>query len=222
VAQTKSTSPSFQSGTPQRGELGTNHWIPFTENEVNAPERFESRFMTEFIGGKLGRKEIPLVEGWQSQTDGVDITEQTKSTSPAKAGTPQEENIDGTTELFASTQESFVPTEPLEFSPQAQAVFEAGRELWKYYFEKIGNTKSSSSNTFRPTDTFEREGQGISKTPSLYDIKAYFQGQSEDGRMNNKSDDEKYNLLIANLRDSLEVLSLKIQPKVYEYGFLRG
>lgn len=32
---------------------GTNHWIPFTENEVNAPERFESHFMTDFIGGKL-------------------------------------------------------------------------------------------------------------------------------------------------------------------------
>ncbi len=31
---------------------GTNHWIPFTEKEVNAKERFESHFMTDFIKGK--------------------------------------------------------------------------------------------------------------------------------------------------------------------------
>jgi len=61
----------------------------------------------------------------------------------------------------------------------------------------------------------------VSKNPSLYDIKAYFQGADESGRMNNKSNDEKYNLLIANLRGNLEVLSVKIQPKVYEFGFLK-
>jgi hypothetical protein len=32
---------------------GINHWIPFTENEVNAKEKFESNFMTDFIKGKL-------------------------------------------------------------------------------------------------------------------------------------------------------------------------
>jgi very-short-patch-repair endonuclease len=386
VAQTKSTSPSFQSGTPQRGEYAPtiNHWIPFTETEVNAPERFESRFMVDFIGGRLGTKEIPLIDGWQPQVDGVDITERTKSTSPAIAGTPQEENLDGiatlskwkqnslfpfwnlpknndlesnakklrkagvlsevlfwqafknkkvvgfdidrqvtignyivdffipeiglvieidgeshdfkgeydvvrenylqslgleiihykdieikksmdfvsdsflasvkkregwlkenpphlyeaplnegnlsdqhsegenlgdTNELFTSTQESFIPTEPLQFSPEAQAVFEAGKELWKYYFENIGDKKSTPSSL---RDTTPQEGNlGKSKNPSLYDIKSYFQGADENGRMNNKSNDEKYNLLIANLRESLEVLSHKIQPKVYEFGFLK-
>lgn len=33
---------------------GTNHWIPFTEEEVGAKERFESHFMTDFIRGRLG------------------------------------------------------------------------------------------------------------------------------------------------------------------------
>lgn len=33
---------------------GTNHWIPFTEEEVGAKERFKSHFMTDFIGGRLG------------------------------------------------------------------------------------------------------------------------------------------------------------------------
>ncbi|MBK9353597.1 MAG: hypothetical protein IPN09_06420 [Bacteroidetes bacterium] len=31
----------------------TNHWIPFTEQEVNAKEKFASSFMTDFINGKL-------------------------------------------------------------------------------------------------------------------------------------------------------------------------
>lgn len=32
---------------------GTNHWIPFTESEVNAKEKFGSNFMTDFIKGKM-------------------------------------------------------------------------------------------------------------------------------------------------------------------------
>ena len=32
---------------------GKNHWIPFTEQEVNAKEKFASNFMTDFINGKL-------------------------------------------------------------------------------------------------------------------------------------------------------------------------
>jgi hypothetical protein len=32
--------------------FGTNHWIPFTENEVNSTEKFESNFMTNFLNGK--------------------------------------------------------------------------------------------------------------------------------------------------------------------------
>jgi len=33
--------------------LITNHWIPFSENEVNAREKFESDFMVRFIKGKI-------------------------------------------------------------------------------------------------------------------------------------------------------------------------
>lgn len=34
-------------------KFGVNHWIPFTENELNAKEKFESNFMTDFIKGKI-------------------------------------------------------------------------------------------------------------------------------------------------------------------------
>ena len=34
-------------------EYGINHWIPFTEYEVDAKEKFASNFMTDFINGKI-------------------------------------------------------------------------------------------------------------------------------------------------------------------------
>jgi hypothetical protein len=39
--------------------------------------------------------------------------------------------------------------------------------------------------------------------------------------MNAKSEDETYNALIKTLRDAAKALAKKIEPKVYEYGFLR-
>jgi hypothetical protein len=56
---------------------------------------------------------------------------------------------------------------------------------------------------------------------SLYDIRAYFQGRNDKGKMNNKSMDAKYMELITNLRDALKALAQQIEPKVYEYGFLK-
>ncbi len=61
----------------------------------------------------------------------------------------------------------------------------------------------------------------ININASLYDIKEYFQDRNEKGKMNNKRKDEEYNRLMGNLRQALEVLAKKIQPKVYEYGFLQ-
>lgn len=49
-----------------RSEIGTNFWIPFTEQEVNAKEKFSSNFMTDFIKGKIqptASAEISLFEG---------------------------------------------------------------------------------------------------------------------------------------------------------------
>ncbi|MDR0547760.1 MAG: hypothetical protein LBG77_09335, partial [Dysgonamonadaceae bacterium] len=87
-----------------------------------------------------------------------------------------------------------------EFSIEAQAVFDAGRELWKYYHTQ----------------------KNVNVNASLYDIKEYFQGRNDKGKMNNKSTDEKYNELIGSLRGELKILAKKIEPKVYEYEFLIG
>jgi hypothetical protein len=39
--------------------------------------------------------------------------------------------------------------------------------------------------------------------------------------MNSKSADETYNRLLETLKGALKALTQKIQPKVYEYGFLK-
>jgi len=57
---------------------------------------------------------------------------------------------------------------------------------------------------------------------SLYDIREHFQGRNAQGKMNNKSDDEKYNELLGDLRSALKELAQKIEPMVYEYGFLKA
>ena len=55
---------------------------------------------------------------------------------------------------------------------------------------------------------------------ALYDIREYFQGRNDKGKMNNKSEDEQYTVLLNVLKESLQVLSKTIEPKIYEYGFL--
>lgn len=36
-----------------RADEGVNHWIPYTEHEVGAKEKFQSHFMTDFMAGRL-------------------------------------------------------------------------------------------------------------------------------------------------------------------------
>lgn len=88
---------------------------------------------------------------------------------------------------------------PLEFSEEATEVFNAGRELWKYYHQQ----------------------KDINVNAALYDIKLHFQGRNDKGRMNAKSTDDKYTELIGDLRQKLNLLADKIAPKVYEYEFLK-
>ncbi|MBO7107788.1 MAG: hypothetical protein J6W73_06115, partial [Verrucomicrobia bacterium] len=86
----------------------------------------------------------------------------------------------------------------ITFSSEAQAVYDSGLELWKYYFSKNPENHNAS----------------------FYDIREYFQGRGEDGKMNNDSEDAGYNQRISDLREKMKVLARKIEEKVYEYGFL--
>ncbi|MDR0561454.1 MAG: hypothetical protein LBG73_02050, partial [Spirochaetaceae bacterium] len=66
-----------------------------------------------------------------------------------------------------------------------------------------------------------KNNKTVSVNASFYDIREFFQGRNEKGKMNAKSADERYAALIKALRDVLKVLAEKIEPKVYEYGFLK-
>lgn len=98
--------------------------------------------------------------------------------------------------LFSENQTE--KSEKIVLSDEAQAVYDAGLELWKYYHSQ---PKADPDASF-------------------YGIRKFFQGESK-GKMNNSSDDEKYMELIGDLRDKMKLLAKKIEPKVYEYGFLK-
>ncbi|GAA9993514.1 hypothetical protein VN1042_14210 [Helicobacter pylori] len=141
---------------------GTNHFIPFSETEVKAEERYSSHALLDFLKGKI------------------------------------KEEGDS---LFLNAKKN----KPLEFSQSASKVFDAGREIYRYYHTQASTNRLYNANA------------------SLYDIKEFFQGRNAQGKLNlpAKAKDEYYKQLYANLQDALKDLAKEIQPKVYEYGFLR-
>ncbi len=142
---------------------GTNHFIPFSETEVNAKERYSSHALLDFLKG-----------GIKEEGDS----------------------------LFLNAKKE---NKPLEFSLCASKVLDAGREIYRYYHAQDFTNHDYNANV------------------SLYDIKEFFQGRNAQGKLNlpAKAKDEYYKQLYANLQDALKDLAKEIQPKVYEYGFLR-
>ncbi|ADO03012.1 hypothetical protein HPSJM_07280 [Helicobacter pylori SJM180] len=142
---------------------GTNHFIPFSETEVNAKERYSSHTLLDFLKG-----------GIKEESDSLFLND-------------KKEN------------------KPLKFSPSASRVFDAGREIYRHYHTQDFTNRPYNANI------------------SLYDIKEFFQGRNAQGKLNlpAKAKDEYYKQLYANLKDALKDLAKEIQPKVYEYGFLR-
>jgi len=146
----------------------TNHWIPFTEQQVGSKKAFKSTFMSDFIKDFLAGK--------------IDVASTMLSDQ---------------SELFDKKTPSPFPSQ-FSLSKEAQAVYDSGLELWKYYHSQ---PKANPDAAF-------------------YDIRKFFQGESK-GRMNNTSDDERYNELIGDLRKKMKLLAKKIEVKVYEYSFLK-
>ena len=162
-----------------QSQHGVNHWIPFTEEEVDAKDNFESHFMSDYLRGKNHYAE---------------------SASAVRQG-----------DLFANEPLATLPPSMLEniseelrtISPEAQAVMDAGRELWRYYHQQPGANPNAS----------------------FYDIRLHFQGTktmtSGKVQMNPDSQDPHYTQLIQSLRQALKALAKQIEPKIYEYGFLK-
>ena len=93
---------------------GINHFIPFTEDEVDAKDKFSSHFIRDFIDGRVKREYL------------------VKPPTEMKAASDQD--------LFNQPEEEAVPEEkhfePMVFSQMAQDVLSAGRELWRYYHQQ--------------------------------------------------------------------------------------
>ncbi|MEE1070529.1 MAG: hypothetical protein U0K81_08680 [Paludibacteraceae bacterium] len=149
-------------------EFGINHWIPFTEQQVKAPDNFKSHFMSDFIAGKLAPKDAETLFG---------------------------------------AEENLIPTEPIQFTPIAQAVMEAGRKIWEYYMAQKPKIYGA---------------EPINVNASFYDIRVYFQGRDDKGRMRSDSEDQTYMSLLRDLRNNQKILAKQIEKKVYLYGFLKG
>ena len=147
---------------------GPNHWIPFTEAEVDAKDCFQSHFMSDLLAGKGGTRSVASPDG-------------------TEAVPPNPVN----------------PVNPVQISPAARAVLDAGRELWRYYHAQPHANPNAS----------------------YYDIRRHFQGMKTTAKgkeqMNPTSADETYNALLSALRAAMKKLAAQIEPKVYDYGFLR-
>lgn len=165
-------------------EYGTNHWIPFYEHELDAPDNFASNFMADFIRDFLNGKH----------------------TAPATTEAP---TLFDTDTNPATTSQDLAVTSASQtnaFSPEAAEVMQAGKALWYYYIHHKDN---------------ELYGKAPDINASFYDIRAYFQGRNDKGKMNSDSSDETYTALIKDLRTKQKTLAAKIAKKVYKYGFLK-
>lgn len=101
------------------------------------------------------------------------------------------------------SQNIFQEEQHIIISAEAKAVLFSGRELWRYYHLQPNAIPDSS----------------------YYDIRLHFQGTkiNKQGKtqMNNDSTDEQYNQLNGDLKLKIKALAKKIEPKIYEYGFLK-
>ena len=107
-------------------------------------------------------------------------------------------------DLFsAAKRKRSAKPKPVKLSREAKAVMAAGRELWRYYHKQPKATPNAS----------------------FYDIRLHFQGMRVTAKgkemMNSDSSDATYTKLLAKLRTAHKALAKAIEPKVYEYGFLK-
>lgn len=180
---------------------GINHFIPFSEKELNAAEAFESHFMLEFIQGKI-KQELSLRGG------GNATTKQSKNKSidchAAHAARNDKVKSKPLQQSLFNDEQDFIPTKPLIFSDEAKEVLQAAKELFKHYHTQAKDKENYNPNT------------------ALYDIKAHFQGFNDKGKMNppQKAQDEAYKEKLGELNYTLKNLAKKIEVKVYEYEFL--
>ena len=171
-----------------------NHWIPFSEQELDSPDRFQSHFMYHFIHQPIQTIQTTTTEQPNLFNNNADNPIADAGDSPAG---------------FAHDENNAQPNSLADaFSPAALEVFDAARKLWRYYL----HFPESPDAPF---------GSNIDVNASFYDIRRFFQGVDNKGKMNSDSENQTYMQLIHELRDKQKILAKQIQPKIYQYAFLK-
>ena len=170
-------------------QQGINHWIPFTREQVGCRKTFKSTFMSDYLNGKIKTENLlGNLFGFQQDSIQHELSEMDHELS--KNGI-----YDNSCEIHGNSCNKIIDC----MSPEAQAVYDAGLALWRYYHTQPNAIADAS----------------------FYDIRLHFQGTNDKGNMNAKSDDATYTALITDLREKMKLLARRIEPKVYEYGFLK-
>jgi hypothetical protein len=146
-----------------------NHFIPYTEAEVNSPDRFESDFMVQYINN-LPRFVSP-------RTSKVSVSEDTN-------------------------RGKVIPNEVRNLSAEAQAVLDEGKKLWQAYFAH------TDVHTVREELKLNRADVG------WYQIRKALESRNASGDFPPVS--------FAAFKEAYNALTEKLQPMVYELGFLKN
>ncbi|MGB8517087.1 MAG: hypothetical protein WCD45_04280, partial [Gallionella sp.] len=146
-----------------------NHFIPFTEAEVGAPDRFESDFMVQYLAA------LPPLLG---------------AINRAPTG-----------DYGASVGAQFIAPKNNALSVEARAVLDSGRTLWQAYFAH------TDVRTVRDELKLNRPDVG------WYQIRNALKKRNDSG--------DTAPVDFTPFESAYKILSEKLQPQVFELGFLR-
>ena len=185
-----------------------NHFIPYTEAEVNAPGRFESDFMVQYLatlrqaqGERDGglSAEAQAMECVGSPTPAARNRCTPNGISPDLVGWADDRKPNGCDSDCVGLRTSAQPT---AISPEAQAVLDAGRILWQAYFAH------TDTRSVREELKLNRPDVG------WYQIRNALKARNASG--------DYVPVDFSAFEAAYKTLSDKLQPQVYELGFLRA
>jgi hypothetical protein len=170
-----------------------NHFIPFTEEEVGATDRFESDFMVRYI------QSLPVIARNEER-----VTKQSTPTNTSLRGSAKQSPI--TNEIASSVRKAGLPRNddtPYtdQLSPEAQTVLNEGRKLWRAYFAH------TDTHSIREELKLNRPDVG------WYQVRKALQAR------NASSDFPPVSF--KPFEEAYKALTEKLQPLVYELGFLK-
>ncbi len=165
-----------------------NHFIPFTEDEVGAPDRFESDFMVQYL------KNLPMLR--QAQHDST-VTPNLSNSEIASRKARNDETVNTNRSDNAVTLS--LPKGVL--SPEAQQVLLEGKKIWQAYFAH------TDVRSVRDELKLNRPDVG------WYQVRKALQAR-------NASSDYAP-ISFKPFEEAYKALTEKLQPMVYELGFLK-